>query len=236
MSLANNARLELAAYFNSDEITRLKKYDRQWFIYFWLFFFMAVFLHGFIYFANTLKIKFPVKQPPPLTIEIVATKGGTPPEETKQKPVVKEKTITQEVKKPETIKKEALPKPTEKTLDKPLEPAKPEQTKPEKKEAEDKSAATIDADKYADYLKNPKPPYPMKAFREGVEGTVWLRVQVLEDGSVGSVELLKTSGSDELDESALTTVKKWRFNAAVQNGKVASQYVRIPITFQQQHR
>jgi protein TonB len=71
----------------------------------------------------------------------------------------------------------------------------------------------------------------MGPYREGIQGTVWLRVQVLEDGSVGTVELSKTSGNDELDESALSTVKKWRFTAAVQGGSSVVQYVRVPITF-----
>ena len=71
----------------------------------------------------------------------------------------------------------------------------------------------------------------MGPYREGIEGTVWLRVEVLEDGTVGQLQVAQSSGNDELDQSALTTVKTWRFNAAVQGGKAAAQFVRIPITF-----
>lgn len=199
--------------------------------------------------------------PPPLSIEIVAPRGSAPdageekkledpkpePQEKEapkptpspkpsdlNKPVEKVPPTSQKEEKPEAPKKEEVPKPEEKAP-KPEEKApRPEEKAPTPSIPEksvDKSAPTVDADKYADYLKNPKPAYPMGPYREGVEGTVWLRIQVLEDGTVGSVELAQTSGNDELDQSALTTVKKWRFKAAVQGGVAAAQFIRIPITF-----
>ena len=223
MSMISQSRLELYAYFNPEELRRLKKLDEKWFKFLWIFVVIAMLLHGVFFLGNMIKnLKFVEKSPPPLSIEIVAPKGGVTNNEVVKKPPV-------EIPKPIQPKEKITPKQGEQA--KPLlqEPPKP-QTIPDKS-TQDKSAATVDSDKYADYLKNPKPSYPMGPYREGIEGTVWLRVQVLEDGSVGSVEVVQSSGNNELDESAFTTVKKWRFNAAVQDGKAAAQFVRIPITF-----
>jgi len=222
MSIINSARLELFAYFNPEEYSRLKKLDQKWLKFFWIFLFVALSIHGLFFAGNLLKnLSLGDRTPPPLSIEIVAPKGGAadagvkkPPAEIKEQP------------------KEQV-QPNKGDVAKPTKPV--EQSIPQTSSA-DKSAATVDSDKYADYLKNPKPSYPMGPYRAGIEGTVWLRVQVLEDGGVGAVEIAQSSGNDELDQSALTTVKKWRFNAAVQGGKTAAQWVRIPITFKLRNR
>ncbi len=93
------------------------------------------------------------------------------------------------------------------------------------------SAATVDADYKAAYLKNPKPPYPPMAVKMRLEGKVTLLVEVLQDGRAGRVGLESSSGHDLLDQSALETVKKWQFTPARKDGVIISQVVRIPITF-----
>ena len=89
----------------------------------------------------------------------------------------------------------------------------------------------VDADYKATYLRNPKPPYPPLALRMRIEGTVTLRVLVLEDGSSGKIILSKSSGNDALDQSALETVAKWKFSPAKTQGKNIAQWVSIPINF-----
>lgn len=89
----------------------------------------------------------------------------------------------------------------------------------------------VDADYKAAYLRNPKPPYPPLALRMRIEGTVTLRVLVLEDGSSGKIILSKSSGNDALDQSALETVAKWKFSPAKTQGKNIAQWVSIPINF-----
>ena len=223
MSIINTARLELFAYFNPEELSRLKKLDQKWVKFFWIFLVIALSIHGLFFVGNLLKnLNLGDRTPPPLSIEIVAPKGGAADTAIKKPPA--------EVKEPPKELAQQAKGDTAKPVSKPVEQAIPQTS------ATDKSAATVDSDKYADYLKNPKPSYPMGPYRAGIEGTVWLRVQVLEDGSVGSVEISQTSGNDELDQSALNTVKKWRFNAAVQGGKTAAQFVRIPITFKLRNR
>jgi protein TonB len=223
MSIISTARLELFAYFNPEEFSRLKKIEQKWFKFFWIFLLVALAVHGLFFAANLLKnLSLGDRSPPPLSIEIVAPKGGAADAGIKKPPA--------EVKEPPKEQAPISKSDEAKSIQKPVEQAIPQTS------AADKSAATVDSDKYADYLKNPKPSYPMGPYRAGIEGTVWLRVQVLEDGGVGAVEIAQSSGNDELDQSALNTVKKWRFNAAVQGGKTAAQWVRIPITFKLRNR
>lgn len=98
------------------------------------------------------------------------------------------------------------------------------------------SAPTADADYKAAYLQNPKPPYPPLAFRARIEGKVILIAEVLPDGRAGQVRILESSSNDMLDQSALTTVKQWKFTPARKDGVIITQAVRIPITFSLKNR
>ncbi len=82
-----------------------------------------------------------------------------------------------------------------------------------------------------DYTHNPKPVYPRLAIRRGHEGTVTLLVKVLPDGSVGGIEILKSSGHPILDRSALKTVRKWRFRPGTRMGKPVAMKVKVPVVF-----
>jgi len=81
-------------------------------------------------------------------------------------------------------------------------------------------------------LNNPKPPYPLAARRQGTEGRVVLRAQVLEDGHCTEVRIVRSSGHALLDESALATVRRWNFVPATRAGKAVSSWVEVPIYFQ----
>lgn len=85
---------------------------------------------------------------------------------------------------------------------------------------------------FPDYQVNPKPRYPMLARRKGYEGTILLRVYVLESGGVGKVELEKSSGYEILDESALKAVKDWLFIPGKKDGEPIPSWVTVPIKFQ----
>jgi protein TonB len=90
---------------------------------------------------------------------------------------------------------------------------------------------TIDADYKLSALNNPKPPYPPYSYKARQEGQVILAVEVLATGESGQVSIFISSGFELLDESALTTVKKWRFLPAKKDGQVIAQNIRVPITF-----
>ena len=98
------------------------------------------------------------------------------------------------------------------------------------------SAPTLDADYKAAYLQNPKPPYPPLAFKMRVEGKVVILAEVLADGRAGQVSLAQSSGNELLDQSALSTVKQWKFTPARKDGVIVTQAVRIPITFNLKNR
>jgi protein TonB len=98
------------------------------------------------------------------------------------------------------------------------------------------SAPTADADYKAAYLQNPKPPYPPLAFRLKLEGKVTLMAEVGSDGRAGQVKILESSGHELLDQSALSTVKQWKFTPARKDGVIITQAVRIPITFSLKNR
>jgi len=80
-------------------------------------------------------------------------------------------------------------------------------------------------------LNNPKPPYPLSARRQGAEGRVVLRALVLEDGRCAEVRIVRSSGHALLDESALTTVRRWRFLPATRAGTPVTASVDVPIAF-----
>ena len=82
------------------------------------------------------------------------------------------------------------------------------------------------------YAENPKPPYPQEARDKGYQGTVRLKVEVLPDGRAGEIELKESCGFGMLDQSALDTVKKWRFIPATKGKTPISCWVIVPITFQ----
>ncbi|GEM_PF-1667341 len=55
------------------------------------------------------------------------------------------------------------------------------------------------------------PEYPPFARRQGIEADVTLRVWVNPRGGVSRVEVLKLSGTPELDRRAMEALKKWNF-------------------------
>ena len=84
----------------------------------------------------------------------------------------------------------------------------------------------------ADYLANPKPPYPALSKRLGEEGTVRLNILVNPDGSVAQLELLESSGHPRLDRSAIATVRsQWKFEPARRGGEAVAAWVVVPIQF-----
>jgi len=83
----------------------------------------------------------------------------------------------------------------------------------------------------ADYLDNPKPAYPAISRRLGEQGRVLLRVHVGNDGGAGDEQLHTSSGSPRLDQSALDTVRRWRFVPAKLGREPVAAWVLVPIAF-----
>ncbi|MDP1609898.1 MAG: energy transducer TonB [Sulfuritalea sp.] len=83
----------------------------------------------------------------------------------------------------------------------------------------------------ADYLDNPKPVYPAISRRLGEQGRVVLRVHVEADGRAAEVQLHTSSGSPRLDQSALDTVRRWKFVPARLGREPTAAWVLVPIAF-----
>ena len=80
------------------------------------------------------------------------------------------------------------------------------------------------------------PAYPAAEIRSNHAGTVILRVQVLENGRIGDVELVQSSGFPRLDESALREAKHWRMKPGTRDGVPVMMWKEVPITFQLKDR
>ena len=83
----------------------------------------------------------------------------------------------------------------------------------------------------ANYLDNPAPAYPTLSRRLGEQGRVVLRVLVNPGGRAEDVQIRTSSGSARLDDSALETVRRWKFIPARQGPEPVSAWVLIPISF-----
>lgn len=75
-----------------------------------------------------------------------------------------------------------------------------------------------------------RPNYPEMAREVGVEGRVVLRVLVLEDGTVGKVQVLETP-NPILVEEAITAVRKSLFFPATKEGAPCCATMMIPFIF-----
>jgi protein TonB len=59
-------------------------------------------------------------------------------------------------------------------------------------------------------------------------------VEVLSNGRVGQIEIKRSSGHEVLDQSALSTVRQWKFTPAKKGEDAIPLWVNIPIKFQLQ--
>ena len=195
--------------------------------------FFVLVIHGLVFILITFGLPdFKITKRPDITIEIGAAPPASngPVSQTKPTPAPVQKEAPKEKTPPPSKDKDApaIPVPAQ-TPQSSAQPAAPSSSGVA-------SAPTADADYKAAYLQNPKPPYPPLAFRTRIEGKVILIAEVLPDGRAGQVRILESSGNEMLDQSALTTVRQWKFTPARKDGVIITQAVRIPITFSLKNR
>lgn len=80
-------------------------------------------------------------------------------------------------------------------------------------------------------FRNPAPPYPYQALQQGQEGLVLLEAEIDNSGRPTRVAVAQSSGFPLLDESALQTVRRWKFDPAHVGLLPIHGQVRIPIRF-----
>ncbi len=78
---------------------------------------------------------------------------------------------------------------------------------------------------------NPKPVYPADALAARLEGRVLLKVKLSDDGSVLEASVYESSQVASLDDSALATVRYWRFSPAKKYGVPIEYEVLVPVRF-----
>jgi protein TonB len=78
---------------------------------------------------------------------------------------------------------------------------------------------------------NPRPPYPLASRRMGEQGAVDLQLCLSHQGHVESVAVIKSSGYGRLDQSAVETIKTWKFSALEIVKVPMSDCYRLPIHF-----
>jgi periplasmic protein TonB len=77
-----------------------------------------------------------------------------------------------------------------------------------------------------------QPPYPPAEIRAGNTGTADIEVYVLPSGRVGDARIIKSTGFDALDRSALAEAKRnWRLLPATRDGVPIAQWHRLRVTF-----
>lgn len=159
---------------------------------------------------------------------------------------------SQETPAPEAVKKPPVKKPVAKAPTRKAPTAEPQQTSDRSNATSDghttthmaaplsPSASTASegaitpASATADHLNNPPPQYPALALKRKWQGTVQLRVQVLESGRPGEIQIVRSSGRDILDQAAVAAVRQWSFVAAQRGGTPIESWASFPLSFKLQ--
>lgn len=83
----------------------------------------------------------------------------------------------------------------------------------------------------ADYLQNPRPPYPPISKRLNEQGKTTVRVLIGSDGLPQRSEIVRSSGFDRLDQVAVATVMRWRYVPGKRGGVPEAMWVNVPINW-----
>ncbi len=83
----------------------------------------------------------------------------------------------------------------------------------------------------ADYLNNPRPPYPPMSKRLREQGKVVVRTLIGVDGTAQQAEIKQSSGFDRLDQAALATALRWRYMPGKRAGVAETMWFNLPFTF-----
>lgn len=83
----------------------------------------------------------------------------------------------------------------------------------------------------ADYLNNPRPPYPVLSKRLREQGKTVVRALIGTDGQATQATVKTSSGFSRLDEASVATVLKWRYVPGKRNGVPEPMWFDLPITW-----
>ena len=91
-------------------------------------------------------------------------------------------------------------------------------------------AATRQAAESPRFVYQPTPEYPDIARHNGWEGTVTLRLEFLADGTVGAVQVARSSGHTVLDTAAQEATKTWQHEPATREGTPVTRWAEMHLT------
>lgn len=80
-------------------------------------------------------------------------------------------------------------------------------------------------------MKTPPPAYPYWARRSDAQGSVELRFLVSKQGTVGRIEIIRSTGNQRFINTATKTVKKWLFKPTTFNGRAVNVWCNQIIQF-----
>lgn len=81
-------------------------------------------------------------------------------------------------------------------------------------------------------VKEVKPAYTAEAMQQKIQGSVWLRLVVLPDGTVGDIEVTRSLDAEYgLDREAGKAARKWLFKPGTKDGKPVAVAVTLELTF-----
>ncbi|HEY9786572.1 MAG TPA: energy transducer TonB [Candidatus Obscuribacterales bacterium] len=83
----------------------------------------------------------------------------------------------------------------------------------------------------AEVLVAPQPVIPPELHEQCFKSCCIARFNIGPDGKT-SVKLLSSSGSEEVDDIALSTLRRWKFRPAMLNGKPVQSTRRVKIEFE----
>ena len=81
------------------------------------------------------------------------------------------------------------------------------------------------------FVYQPTPVYPEVARQQRWEGTVTLHLELRADGTVGEVQVARSSGHEILDMAAQETAKTWKHAPVIQDGGAVTRWAEINLTF-----
>ncbi|MCQ1058479.1 energy transducer TonB [Photobacterium sp. DNB23_23_1] len=73
--------------------------------------------------------------------------------------------------------------------------------------------------------------YPRIAKRRGLEGQVLVEIWIDESGKQVKQNLVKSSGTEILDDAAIAAIKRWRFSSHIVDGQAIAHRVQVPVRF-----
>ena len=81
-------------------------------------------------------------------------------------------------------------------------------------------------------VKEVKPSYTAEAKAARIQGTVWLKVIVQTDGTVGDIKVTQSLDKEHgLDNQAVQAAKQWEFSPGTKDGKPVPVEITLELTF-----